>query len=82
MLTQPETVESSRSVCHQSQLRSVEKLSDTERDALVSSVKVAQEVAVCLVYTDGSSQLREQTDNKVSHLSSVICHLGHFHNML
>ena len=71
VLLQAGNVKSSRREGEHSLLWPVDELSDNERDRLVESLRQAHEIALSLVYTNGSSQLREQTENKVSLLCLV-----------
>ncbi|KAI0209399.1 DNA polymerase nu [Lamellibrachia satsuma] len=59
-------VKSSRREGEHSLLWPVDELSDNARDRLVESLRQAHEIALSLVYTNGSTQLREQTENKVA----------------
>ena len=51
-----------------STLKRVLKLSDTQRVELAMDLTLAEEVALTLVYSDGTSQLRELPEAKVQPL--------------
>ena len=63
-------VNATAAVCHgaESQLMKVCLMSDSGREQLVQDVTQAGEVALTLMYADGSSQLRELPEVKVSNI--------------